>query len=115
MRLLFDPGMGVAVRHPPSVRSFARQRFMHGWWFARRRLATLSPASQIVRIVGAPLVPLVMLARIFRALAAQGRLSPSRLIPALPLMTLYLISWSAGELLGYSGLRPSGYRETTPV
>ena len=115
MRLLFDPGMWVAVRHVPSVRSFAKQRFLHGWWFARQRLATLSRASQMVRILGAPLVPLVMLARICRALAVQGRLSPSRLVPALPLMTLYLISWSVGELLGYSGLRPSGYRETTPA
>jgi len=115
MRLVFDPGMWVVVRHSPSVRSFARQRFVHGWWFARQRLATLTPASQIVRILGAPLVPLVMLARICRALAVQGRLSPSRLIPALPLMTLYLISWSAGELVGYSGLRPSGYQETTPA
>jgi hypothetical protein len=110
MRLVFNPQMYVTVSHRASVRDMARQRFAHGWRFGSQRLASMGPAERAARIVTSPLIPIVLLARTCRALATQGRLSWRRLAPSVPLLEMYLVIWSLGELAGYIGFRPDRHR-----
>jgi hypothetical protein len=99
-RLLFNPDMLMYFRHHGPVWDMAKQRYWHGWWFAAQRIHDSGAAERWLRVVTAPAVPGVLLVRIVKRIAAKRRLSP-RLILALPVLWLYLLSWSVGEFRGY--------------
>jgi hypothetical protein len=62
--------------------------------------------ERLARAAAAPLVPAVLIRRIFATLAARGRpIGPW--LPALPSLSLLLAAWSAGEA-GGTWLGPAG-------
>ncbi len=94
LRLL--PGMAVVFAHAPTVWSIAGQRFEHGkqsgWWRVR------SGARKRWQVVcAAPLVPLVLLTRIMRAVRGTGR---KIRIGAVPALLILACAWAVGEAVG---------------
>lgn len=75
-----------------------RDRFEHGRSYAVRRTTFTGPAFRSLLIAGAPLLPLLLTVRIFRAMRPGDR-SPG--LTALPVAALLLAGWAAGEVAGY--------------
>lgn len=99
-RLLLNPKMLVYVCHHGPVSDMARQRYLHGWWFGAQRTHNARVTTRVLRVLSSPAIPVVLFIRIVKRLAARGRLSP-RQIESLPLLWVYLLSWSFGEFRGY--------------
>lgn len=100
---------GATLRHVPDVvvrqgrsagaASFVRQRLEHGRDFGRRRGGGASSLANAVAAAGAPLVPLVLTARLVRRLLPQRRFRRP-LATALPFVLLFNGAWAAGEAAG---------------
>lgn len=90
----------AAVAHNRSwgVREFCVDRFLHGRDYARRRLDDAPIGRRWLWLVGTPVLPMLLCARIARA--AAGR-HPGIFLRALPATLLFLAAWSAGEAAGY--------------
>ncbi len=106
-RLLLAPS--IIIRHKRSfgVLAFIKQRFQHGLKFGADRASRFSLPKRIVYLALSPAIPLIYLARISRQVVRKRR-RLGKLLIASPLMVLFLLSWSFGELLGY--LRPRRVR-----
>jgi hypothetical protein len=76
-------------------------RFWSGRLFAARRRQGWSPARRLLYVAGAPLIPVVRLARIARQLRHPGRRVPRPAI-VLPLTAFLLVCNSVGEMAGYA-------------
>ncbi len=97
-RLAFTKGAEVVVGTSFDFGDFLRQRFRHGRHFGAYRVAVLG-APRWRGVVAAPLVPLVLTARILRR--ALG--TPRAVLPALtslPALVPFTIAWAAGEAIG---------------
>jgi hypothetical protein len=79
------------------ARSFCRHRFRHGVTFGRARVGRGESRARLV--LGAPLVPLVLAARIGRRIAPY-RAHLARFAASLPILLLFASSWAAGEAMG---------------
>lgn len=89
----------IAVFEPDlSLQEMISNRFVHGGHFGSYRVLALGwPRWKAVAVT--PLVPFVLLARIFgRVRRSDGHLSAMLL--AMPLMLLLLVVWAAGEARG---------------
>ena len=106
-RLLFNPSMIVYVCHHGPVSDMARQRYLHGWWFGAQRTNDANVTTRLLRVLSSPAIPLVLFVRIVRRLSSKGRLS-LRQLRSLPLLWVYLLSWSYGEFRGYLQGYPHG-------
>lgn len=101
---------GVALRQDPALRvhqgrsagsaAFVRQRLVHGRAHGRQRGAGFGAPRNLVGILAAPVVPLVLLLRMYRELASRGRLD-ARAIAALPWLAAYDVAWAVGEARGH--------------
>jgi len=78
--------------------SFCRDRFQHGRNYAQTQGETQPLAWRVARATSAPMLALVLTARVARASAALHRGAFAR---ALPFTIAFLASWSAGEAAGY--------------
>ena len=78
--------------------AFCVDRFQHGFDYARARLAERDSTRRWVWCLGTPLLPVVLLARVARAV---GRLYGWSFVRALPWTVAFLASWSSGEAAGY--------------
>lgn len=77
---------------------FCRDRFHHGYAYARRRLAEQPGARRLLMLAFTPLLPLLQTLRVGRAVSADSKLTFLR---ALPLTVAFFAAWSAGEAIGY--------------
>ena len=103
-RFLFLPGARVRQNATYELGSFCRDRFQHGHDYARVRLAENPGMSRAMRLATAPILPLVLTARVGRAAAGE---SPAAFVSALPFTIAFLSAWSLGEIVGYwKGRRP---------
>lgn len=93
---------GVVVRHHKSFSfaGFMAQRFFHGRQYGTDRAKHFSTVRRLAYAVMSPLIPLIFLWRMTRRVLAR-RKSIAPYLSALPVVTAFLVSWSAGELLGY--------------
>ncbi|MCZ6765659.1 MAG: hypothetical protein O7D32_01875, partial [bacterium] len=100
LRLLTTPS--ILVRHKKSFAawSFTGNRFQHGKRFGAARALNLNPMRRLVYTLLSPLIPFVLLSRIARQVLFKKR-HMAKLLLSLPILMLFLISWSAGELAGY--------------
>ncbi len=96
--LRFAPEARVYHDHRYALGSFCRDRYEHGWDYARARLTEDPGASRWGLLALTPLLPLVLIRRIGRAAAGEDRAAFAR---ALPVTLAYLCSWAAGEAAGY--------------
>jgi hypothetical protein len=75
-----------------------QERFVWGWSFgAQRRLAGL---SRVVWTLASPVLPVLLLGRLF-ARAATRRQLTGRFLNAFPLMALMVAAWCLGEAVAY--------------
>jgi len=87
-----------------SFVSFTRQRWSHGRRFAAAQRTAMPTARRWMRVLAAPLVPVVMLTRIARRTLRR----PDRLwlLTSAPWLLWFLAAWSAGECAGYTAGAP---------
>lgn len=101
---------GVALRQDPALRvrqgrsagaaAFVRQRLVHGRAHGRQRGAAFGARRNVVGILAAPVVPFVLLLRMYRELASRGRLG-AKAFAALPWLAVYDVAWAYGEARGH--------------
>jgi hypothetical protein len=99
-KLYCDPAIVVRWAGGISFSRFLSRRFRHARYFAARRSMRFSSSQRIVRAIGAPAVPLLLLNRIATRTRSKGRHLTKFLI-SLPLILCFLASWAAGEGAGY--------------
>ncbi len=100
MTLILSPEIVVYHRDSFSFSDFMKQRFRHGKQFGNKRAAALSGAKRIALIVLSPLIPFVYLYRITGRIFAKKR-NVGKYFLSLPVLFLFLVSWSIGEFSGY--------------
>jgi glycosyltransferase involved in cell wall biosynthesis len=98
MSLLKSPEIVVYHHKSFTLAGFMKQRFWHGLQFGRHRRMT--PARRALLIALSPAIPFLYLFRISRRVFAKRR-NIDKFLLSLPILTLFLLSWSAGEFSGY--------------
>lgn len=96
IRLRVDPAAVVTYVHSHGIARFVAQRFAHGWHFGAMRARGESAALSLARAAAFPLIPFLLLARVARRVWTR----PAHRLPflcALPLVTLFLGTFAAGE------------------
>lgn len=83
-----------------TLTGFINQRFWHGKQFGSERALNVSGVQRAFYILLSPLIPVVLLSRITRRVLTRGRHVKDYFL-SLPILLLFLLSWSAGELTGY--------------
>jgi hypothetical protein len=92
----------VVEQHRDGLRLGALLRERLGWGrlFAYTRAREVPAARRLVLAALSPILPFVLLARLFRGRLARGR-DRGAFLRAAPAILLLLAAWSLGELLGY--------------
>lgn len=100
MQLVLSPR--IVVYHTDSFKfsAFISQRFWHGKQFGSSRTASISGAKRFALVLLSPLIPFVYLYRITRSVFVR-RQNTDRYLLSLPILMLFLASWSFGEFIGY--------------
>jgi hypothetical protein len=95
-----DPSIVIYHRKFFTLAEFLSQRYHYGRGFAGMRVAGAPMARKALFALGTPILPPLILWRIGSRLFGRRR---HRLIylKALPLLALFTLSWSLGELVGY--------------
>jgi hypothetical protein len=96
--LRFAPEARMYHDHRYGFGAFCRDRYEHGWDYARARLTEERGAPRWRLLLLTPLLPLVLIRRIGRAAAGEDRLG---FVRALPVTFAFLCSWALGEAAGY--------------
>lgn len=97
--LYVEADTGVAHVNLSLLGPFLRHKFLGGWIFAGFRSDGWSPAEKALRVLAAPLVPVVRGARILRRVLRTSE--PGHHLAAAPLITAGLLLHALGEVLGY--------------
>jgi glycosyltransferase involved in cell wall biosynthesis len=97
-RLSFVAGADARFGPSDTLAAFARQRFAHGCHFGAWRVRTRARAPWLI-VAAAPIVPLVLMARIARRVLRQPR-HRARFAASLPALVVLATAWAAGELWG---------------
>ncbi len=100
MKLLKTPKIVVYHHDSFTFAGFMNQRFHHGKQFGNTRAANMSLGKRIVYILLSPSISVLYLYRIARRVFAKKR-NVGKFVLALPILSLFLLSWSIGELSGY--------------
>lgn len=100
-QLYSDPSVVVYHRKSFGLGEFLEQRFHYGRSFAGMRVQGGPLWKRALFVVGSPILPPLLIWRIGRRLFLRRR---HRLVflKALPLLTLFTVSWAVGELVGYA-------------
>jgi glycosyltransferase involved in cell wall biosynthesis len=98
-KFLSVPEMVVYHRGPFDFAYYLRQRFLFSRAFAGIRARTQSPARRLAYLVGAPAIPLMLLARMGRTVLRK-RCRVPEFIKTLPLTVPALFVLVAGEWIG---------------
>ena len=100
LSLLKLPDIVVYHQNSFSFYGFMSQRYWHGRQFGSQRAGRVSIAKRTALVLASPLIPLLYLFRITRRVFAKKR-NIGKFAMALPILSLFLLSWSLGELSGY--------------
>jgi len=98
--LLVTPTIVVYHQKSFTLSGFMNQRFWHGRQFGSERALSVSGMKRATYILLSPLIPIVLLSRITRRVLTKRR-HVKECFLSLPILLLFLLSWSAGELIGY--------------
>ena len=98
-RLRLMPEMVVRQGASVGFLGFCANRIRHGIRSGRERSERFSLVGRLVRALAFPAAAAVMLRRIGRLASSRGRAEGFRV--ALPLLTVFLLFWTAGEGIGY--------------
>ena len=99
-RFYFRPSMIVLHKRPFGVLEYLQQRFLYSRSFAAMRSAGTSGGKRWVLAAMSLALPPVLLWRISRRVL-KGRRHVGKLIVSLPLISVFTVSWAAGEIVGH--------------
>ncbi len=100
VHFLFDPELVAYYSRPDSVASFARRYFQHAWFFAALRSKRMPRTERLLRALTSPALPFLLLYQ--RVAAALGKKrNRGKVLMSIPLLGVFVLAWSAGELTGY--------------
>ncbi len=100
MHLLITPNLTASHKYGAGFFSFFANRFHHGFHFGRARCEEFGIPKRILYVLAAPVIPFVLLYRIWNATKVDTRQRRS-LTRVVPLLLPFLIAWSIGEVFGY--------------
>lgn len=96
--LQFVRSAAVAQNQSYSFRAFCRDRYEHGYAYARRRLSAEALSRPWMYLAGGALLPFVLTGRVARATRPPRR---GAFLRALPITFAFLTAWVLGEMVGY--------------
>ena len=100
IQFLFDPSLVVYYTRHNTLFSFLTRYYRNARLFAAFRCNRISLASRFLRVIASPALPPVLLYQRLRArLTKKAHLL--RFLLSLPLLTLFVTVWAAGEFSGY--------------
>ena len=99
-QLLIDPSIIIYHKRSFGFREFMKQRYRHGRQFGGWRLRNLTGLTRMIHIGLSPMIPFVLLYRILREVLVKHR-HYKQLLLSLPILSLFLLAWTMGELTGY--------------
>ena len=100
IQFLFDPSLVVYYTRRNTLVSFLMRYYRNARLFAAFRCKRISLASRFLRVIASPALPPVLLYQRLRArLTKKAHLL--RFLLSLPLLTLFVTVWAAGEFSGY--------------
>lgn len=105
--LWLDPGLVVDQRRQQSFAEARAELRRHGAAFGRDLAEHVGLAARALRIVSAPLIPLVQVARAGSHLRRAPRLIPA-FVRSAPVLVVLAMAWAGGELRGLLGGRRHG-------
>ncbi len=100
MSLALTPEIVVYHQNSFTFSAFTKQRFWHGKQFGNTRAASIPGSKRLALVLLSPLIPFVYLYRITGRVFARKR-NISKYVLSLPILVLFLTSWSFGEFIGY--------------
>lgn len=100
MPLVLTPEIIVYHSDSFTFSDFMHQRFQHGRQFGKARAKTLTVSKTTALALLSPLIPFLYLYRISQRILNRKR-NHLKFILSLPILFLFLVSWSAGEFIGY--------------
>lgn len=100
LELWLVPSIVVYHRRSFGFFGFLRQRFRHGRQFGAWRASGLTRSRRALYTLLSPTVPFVLLVRIVRQVLGKRR-HRGKLFTSLPILVLFLLAWTGGELIGH--------------
>jgi glycosyltransferase involved in cell wall biosynthesis len=100
LQLLLAPSIVICHKRSFGLWGFMQQRFQHGKRFGQWRAANLTGGKRALYALLSPALPFVLLLRIGRQMLVKRR-HLSQFVLSLPVLMLFLLSWTAGEGIGY--------------
>ena len=112
-RMYFQPAARIDHLNIARWRPWVRERYLGGRLLAGRRAARWSRARRLLYLCGSPLIPMLLVVRLRKVIAAASR---ARLLPlgTVSAMCLGAVVSAGGEMVGYLlGARPEVEPEMT--
>ncbi|MGH9266663.1 MAG: hypothetical protein ACRD0D_00625 [Acidimicrobiales bacterium] len=95
-----DPAMVVSHQKHFTIPMFLSERFHYSRSFAGMRVEGASAGRRLVWALGSLALPPLLLARLTRVVVERRR-HLGWYLASLPLVVVFTIAWSVGELVGY--------------
>ncbi len=99
VRMWLNPAMLVYHKKSFRLGEMLEQRYLYSRSFAAMRAASMSLPGRFVYAVLSVLLPPLLLLRTIRSAARVSKFG--HLVPAWPVMALFVTAWAAGEMAGY--------------
>jgi len=96
-----DPSVQVLHKKHYRFGEFLSERFHYGRAYAGTRNEFTPLSKRLVHLVGSPLLPPVLMVRIWRRVWSRKR-HRSEFFRALPAIATFMLAWAAGEWVGYA-------------
>ncbi|MGH2683998.1 MAG: glycosyltransferase [Actinomycetota bacterium] len=95
-----DPRIVVGHKKRFTVRMFMSERFHYSRSFAGMRVAGAPLRTRLMWAAATPALPALLLSRLVREVRRRGT-HVGWFVRSLPLIVLFTVAWSVGELYGY--------------
>lgn len=100
VRFFFDSELVIWCAQEIGFSGFAASYYRNATEFAATRARSLPPLARLAHILTAPALPALLLFR--RVCAVWGnKRHRLRVLKAIPVLAVFMLCWSAGELRGY--------------
>lgn len=96
-----DPSIVILHKKHFTFGDFLSERFHYGRWFAGTRNEFVSPARRLFYLAFSPLLPPLVLKRLFQRVRSRGRYN-AEFARCLPYIFIFTLAWAAGEFIGYA-------------
>jgi hypothetical protein len=94
------PELTVGHKKHYTVSEYVTQRYLYARSYAGARVAGASPAKRLAYGAAAFALPALLFSRTVSRVLKKGR-HRAELVRSLPLLAVFVVSWAAGEVVGY--------------